>query len=101
MLKRALYLTSENNTISQNEKYEYIVVGSGAGGGPLAARLALAGKSVLLVEAGDDQGQNQNQQIPTFHAYATEDESMAWDFYVRLPISTLDFWGIEKNSPVI
>ncbi|KAF2420192.1 alcohol oxidase [Tothia fuscella] len=75
--------TSKNNTISQNESYEYIVVGSGAGGGPLAARLALAGKKVLLIEAGDDQGQNLNQQIPTFHAYATEDKTMAWDFYVK------------------
>ncbi|MGZ8532742.1 MAG: NAD(P)-binding protein [Candidatus Binatia bacterium] len=31
--------------------YEYIVVGSGAGGGTVAARLAEAGRSVLLLEA--------------------------------------------------
>jgi choline dehydrogenase len=36
--------------------YEYIVVGSGAGGGPLASRLAMAGHKTLLIEAGDDQG---------------------------------------------
>ncbi|KAH0141897.1 hypothetical protein KCU67_g14274, partial [Aureobasidium melanogenum] len=40
--------------------YEYVVVGSGAGGGPLAARLALAGHKTLLIEAGDDQGANVN-----------------------------------------
>ncbi|KFY68954.1 hypothetical protein V496_00653 [Pseudogymnoascus sp. VKM F-4515 (FW-2607)] len=63
--------------------YEYIVVGSGAGGGVLAARLALAGRSVLLIEAGDDQGANDNYTIPAFNAKSTEDSSMAWDFFVR------------------
>lgn len=31
-------------------EYEYVVVGSGPGGGPVAARLALAGHRVLLIE---------------------------------------------------
>lgn len=31
-------------------EYEYVVVGSGPGGGPVAARLALAGFKVLLIE---------------------------------------------------
>ena len=35
--------------------YEYIVVGSGAGGGPLAANLAKAGHRVLLLEAGSNE----------------------------------------------
>ncbi|KAJ9488805.1 hypothetical protein VN97_g4477 [Penicillium thymicola] len=63
--------------------YEYIVVGSGAGGGPLAARLALAGHRTLLIEAGDDQGANLNYTVPAFSATASEDEALAWNFHVK------------------
>lgn len=35
-----------------SDYYEYIVVGTGAGGGPVARRLARAGKKVLMVEKG-------------------------------------------------
>lgn len=63
--------------------YEYIVVGSGAGGGPLAARLAMAGHKTLLIEAGDDQGNNINVTVPAYNARSSEDEKMSWDFYVR------------------
>ena len=38
-----------------NSTYDYVVVGSGPGGAPLAARLALANYSVLLIDAGEDQ----------------------------------------------
>ncbi|MDB4935928.1 MAG: oxidoreductase [Labilithrix sp.] len=63
--------------------YEYIVVGSGAGGGPLAARLARAGKRVLLLEAGDDVAKSLTYRVPAMHALATEDPSMAWWFWVQ------------------
>src|SRR5438045_1852099 len=70
--------------------FDYIVIGSGAGGGPLAARLAEAGQQVLLLEAGgtDDPNAepkkpNWNYQVPVFHGRATEDEDMRLDFYVR------------------
>lgn len=45
--------------------YDYIVVGSGAGGGPLASRLARANNTVLLIESGDDQGLNYNVSLDT------------------------------------
>ncbi|KAJ5633150.1 hypothetical protein N7490_009489 [Penicillium lividum] len=63
--------------------YEYVVVGSGAGGGPLAANLARNGHKVLLLEAGDDQGSNIHQQVPGFHFLSTEDVKMRWDYFVK------------------
>jgi len=70
-------------------EYEYIVVGSGAGGGTLAARLAEAGRSVLLLEAGGDPLQSSDErlpedyQVPAFHAFASENPALAWNFFVR------------------
>lgn len=64
------------------DEYEYIVVGSGAGGGPLAANLARKGHTVLLMEAGGDVN-NDNYKIPLFHPLASEDPEMRWDFFVR------------------
>ncbi|MCA9519310.1 MAG: GMC family oxidoreductase, partial [Myxococcales bacterium] len=64
-------------------EYEYVVVGSGAGGGPLASRLARAGHRVLLVEAGQDVGGKLNYRVPARHARATEDPDMAWWYFVR------------------
>ena len=63
-------------------RYDYIVVGSGAGGGPLAGNLAKARRRVLLLEAGADY-YDYNYQIPAFHGFATEDEHMRWDYFVR------------------
>jgi choline dehydrogenase len=62
--------------------YEYVVVGSGAGGGPLAARLAELGHRVLLLEAGGED-EPWTYQVPVFHGLATEDEAMRLDHYVR------------------
>jgi choline dehydrogenase len=66
----------------QEAEFDYVVVGSGAGGGPLAANLAEAGQRVLLIEAGSD-GENYHYQVPAFHGHATEDPEYAWEFFVR------------------
>jgi len=63
--------------------YDYIVVGSGPGGGPLASNLARAGYSVLLVEAGDDQNSNINSEIASFFPFAYTDPALRWDFFVH------------------
>lgn len=64
-------------------EYDYIVVGSGPGGGPLAARLAIAGFKVLLLDAGDDQGDALQQQVPALQLQSTEYEPMRWDYFVN------------------
>ena len=78
-------------TDSPQIEYEYIVVGSGAGGGVVASRLALAGHKVLLLEAGSDPvlsdpdkpGKPEEYHVPCFHGLAAENEEMKWDYWVR------------------
>src|SRR2546428_7660062 len=65
------------------ESFEYIVVGSGAGGGPLASLLARAGHSVLLLEAGGESGGRTNYQVPAVHPQSTEDPALSSAHYVQ------------------
>ncbi|MFE7393940.1 GMC family oxidoreductase [Streptomyces sp. NPDC057582] len=62
--------------------FDYVVVGAGAGGGPLAANLAAAGMRVLLLDAGGAE-ENDNYLVPAFHADASEDPVQRWDYFVR------------------
>ncbi|MEX2208512.1 MAG: GMC oxidoreductase [Myxococcota bacterium] len=64
--------------------FDYVIVGSGAGGGPLAARLALNGRRVLLIDAGSDPAAaGETFECPAYHGAATEDKSLSWQFSVR------------------
>jgi len=77
--------------------FDYIVVGSGAGGGTLAARLAEEGMQVLLLEAGGDPREMTggvrdlddlanrlpaDYDVPAFHPFASENDALRWDFFV-------------------
>jgi len=71
------------------DEWDYVIVGSGPGGGPLAARLAEAGMRVFLLEAGGDPRAEagvrlpDDYRVPCFHAFAGENPAMSWGFEVR------------------
>jgi choline dehydrogenase len=68
---------------------DYVIVGSGAGGGTLASRLAESGKRVVLLEAGGDSASDAaprlpaDYQVPAFHPFASENPAMTWAFFAR------------------
>src|SRR5215468_22281 len=76
-------------SVPAESRWDYVIVGSGAGGGTLAARLAEGGMRVFLLEAGGDSLATagtrlpDDYSVPGFHTFACENPAMKWDFDVR------------------
>jgi choline dehydrogenase len=64
---------SQSTAAAANE-YDYIVIGSGPGGGTVASNLARANYTVLLLDAGDQSTANTGGQYPA---------QITWDFFVK------------------
>lgn len=76
----------EEQPISETsgDKFEFIVIGTGAGGGPVASNLARAGRRVLVLEAGGD-GNNPRSlnkyKIPGNNARTNSE--LGWAYWVN------------------
>ncbi|EHL00988.1 putative Choline dehydrogenase, mitochondrial [Glarea lozoyensis 74030] len=64
---------SQATSAAANE-YDYIVIGSGPGGGTVASNLARANYTVLLLDAGDQSTANTGGQYPA---------QITWDFFIE------------------
>lgn len=96
----------------KESQFDYIIVGSGAGGGPLAARLALEGKKVLVIEAGPDPIATKSAaypnaevgevtRVPGYYGAASEDAEMSWMFSVRHHDDDERQWKDDKYNESI
>ncbi|HEX4607137.1 MAG TPA: GMC family oxidoreductase [Urbifossiella sp.] len=69
--------------------FDFVLVGAGAGGAPLAARLAERGYSVLVCEMGPERPTTpatavvENTEVPLLHGEVTEDRRHALTFFVN------------------
>src|SRR6516164_10918521 len=68
---------------------DFIVVGAGAGGAPLAARLVERGYTVLVVEMGPEKPPKpegavvEDTEVPLLHSETTEDARHSLRFFVK------------------
>ncbi|MDY3552366.1 GMC oxidoreductase [Gemmata sp. JC717] len=73
----------------ETSPFDFVIVGAGAGGAPLAARLAERGYTVLLAEMGPEKPPKpadalvENTDVPLLHPEVTEDPRHALRFFVR------------------
>lgn len=73
--------TSPQSAATDANTYDYIVVGSGPGGGTISVNLAKAGHSVLLIEAGDNEEKDLRTQVLALNSFSNT--GVTWHFFVR------------------
>ena len=66
----------------RDARFDFIIVGSGAGGAPLACNLARKGFRVLVLEAGG-WDEPEVAKVPAFHPHASEHPDLSWEFFVK------------------
>ncbi|XP_014554467.1 hypothetical protein COCVIDRAFT_104929 [Bipolaris victoriae FI3] len=71
----------QTEAADSSNTYDYIVTGSGPGGGTIATNLARAGHSVLLIEAGSDASLDIRTQILALNSFGNTD--VTWHFFVK------------------
>ncbi len=101
----AFELTRQGDDLAHEQDWDYVIVGSGAGGGTLAARLVEGGQRVFLIEAGLDPATSRaaeadarlpdDYRVPGFHAHASENPAISWNFHVRHYADT----GRQRRDP--
>ncbi|WP_105167291.1 GMC oxidoreductase [Pseudoalteromonas sp. T1lg23B] len=83
--------SSKKKHLDFDDEYDYVIVGAGPGGGPVAANLARAGYRVAILEAGlDPMSERANKadpstsfiyETPGFFGGASEHALLSWDFF--------------------
>jgi choline dehydrogenase len=76
-------VTTDSTAAARAAVYDYIVIGSGPGGGTVASNLARAGWSTLLIEAGDNASGQPATEVEADFVTTGIPDNLHWDFWVR------------------